>query len=249
MLHGPHALEPLIKELASTYQRVLRDIGMSSLEGSANGTLNLKYVKASALDSALIWIGAYEGLENRLKALAVPPSERAINFHKFVVAWRELACKLLAPPTETDHRLIVLDTSALMVAPELVTRMRSRDMPVIPRRVLEELDGLKESSDDQKAQAARAAIRSIESAGSRVRFESEALDLLPPDWDHSSDNKILSVAMYLRLSAVLLVTGDINFRNKARAEDISAQTPDEYQGKNQPNKATGTGSKKKKGKK
>ena len=108
-------------------------------------------------------------------------------------------------------------------------------MPVIPRRVLEELDGLKESSDDQRAQAARAAIRAIEAAGSRVRFESEALDLLPPDWDRSSDNKILSVAMYLRLSAVLLVTGDINFRNKARAEDISAQTPDEYQG----NKAIG----------
>jgi len=127
--------------------------------------------------------------------------------------------------------------------------MRSRDMPVIPRRVLEELDGLKESSDDQKAQAARAAIRAIESAGSRVRFESEALDLLPPDWDRSSDNRILSVAMYLRLSAVLLVTGDINFRNKARAEDISAQTPDEYQGKNQSNKATVTGNNKKKGKK
>ena len=106
-----------------------------------------------------------------------------------------------------------------------------------------------ESSDDQKAQAARAAIRAIESAGSRVRFESEALDLLPSDWDRSSDNRILSVAMYLRLSAVLLVTGDINFRNKARAEDISAQTPDEYQGKNQSNKATGTGNNKKKGKK
>ena len=166
------------------------------------------------------------------------------------MAWRDLACKQLAPPTETDHRLIVLDTSALMFAPELVTRMRSRDMPVIPRRVLEELDGLKESSDDQKAQAARAAIRAIESAGGRVRFESEALDLLPPDWDRSSDNRILSVAMYLRLSAVLLVTGDINFRNKARAEDISAQTPDEYQGKNQSNKATGTGNNnKKKGKK
>ena len=55
--------------------------------------------------------------------------------------------------------------------------------------------------------------------------------------------------MYLRLSAVLLVTGDINFRNKARAEDITAQTPDEYQGKGQSNKATGTGNNKKKGKK
>lgn len=248
-LRGPHALEPLISELASAYQRVVRDVGLSSLEGSANGTLRVKYVKATALESALKWISAYENLEDQLKAISIHLCQRAAEFHQLVVAWRDLACKHLAPPTETDHRLIVLDTSALMVAPDLVTRMRSRDMPVIPRRVLEELDGLKESSDDQKAQAARAAIRAIESAGSRVRFESEALDLLPSDWDRSSDNRILSVAMYLRLSAVLLVTGDINFRNKARAEDISAQTPDEYQGKNQSNKATGTGNNKKKGKK
>ena len=248
-LRGPHALEPLIRELASAYQRVVRDVGLSSLEGSANGTLNVKYVRATALESALKWIRANENLERQLKAISVPLSQRAADFHQLVVAWRDLACKHLAPPTETDHRLVVLDTSALMVAPELVIRMRSRDMPVIPRRVLEELDGLKESSDDQRAQAARAAIRAIEAAGSRIRFESEALDLLPPDWDRSSDNKILSVAMYLRLSAVLLVTGDINFRNKARAEDISAQTPDEYQGKGQGNKAIGPGNNKKKGKK
>jgi predicted ribonuclease YlaK len=136
-----------------------------------------------------------------------------------------------------------------MIAPDLVARMRSRDMPVLPRRVLEELDGLKESGDAQKAQAARAAIRGIESARSRIRFESEALDLLPPDWDRSSDNRILSVALYLRLSEVLLVTGDINFRNKARAEEIRAQTPDEYRGISQANKATGSGNNKKKGKK
>jgi len=248
-LRGPLALEPLISELASAYQRVVRDVGLSSLEGSANGTLSGKYVRATALESALKWISAYENLEHQPKAISVSLCQRAADVHQLVVAWRDLACKHLAPPTETDHRLIVLDTSALMVAPELVTRMRSRDMPVIPRRVLEELDGLKESSDDQRAQAARAAIRAIESAGSRVRFESEALDLLPPDWDRSSDNKILSVAMYLRLSAVLLVTGDINFRNKARAEDISAQTPDEYQGKGKGDKAIGPGNNKKKGKK
>lgn len=248
-LRGPHALEPLISDLASAYQRVVRDVGLSSLEGSANGTLRVKYVKATALESALKWISAYENLEDQLKAISVHLCQRAADFHRLVMAWRDLACKQLAPPTETDHRLIVLDTSALMFAPELVTRMRSRDMPVIPRRVLEELDGLKESSDEQKAQAARAAIRAIETAGNRIRFESEALDLLPSDWDRSSDNKILSVAMYLRLSAVLLVTGDINFRNKARAEDITAQTPDEYQGKGQSNKATGTGNNKKKGKK
>jgi rRNA-processing protein FCF1 len=249
VLHGPHALEPLISALASAYQRVVRDISMSSLEGSASGTLNVKYVKANALDSAQNWVSAYTKFEDQLKGIAIAVSQRLTAFHQQVLAWRDLACKRLAPPTETDHRLIVLDTSALMIAPDLVARMRSRDMPVLPRRVLEELDGLKESGDAQKAQAARAAIRGIESARSRIRFESEALDLLPPDWDRSSDNRILSVALYLRLSEVLLVTGDINFRNKARAEEIRAQTPDEYRGISQANKATGSGNNKKKGKK
>ena len=249
VLHGPHSLEPLIGALASAYQRVVRDISMSSLEGSASGTLNVKYVKANALDSAQNWVSAFARLEDQLKALAIAVNQRLTAFHEQVLAWRDLACKRLAPPTETDHRLIVLDTSALMVAPDLVVRMRPRDMAVLPRRVLEELDGLKESGDDQIAQAARAAIRGIESAKNRIRFESEALDLLPPDWDRSSDNRILSVALYLRLSEVLLVTGDINFRNKARAEEICAQTPDEYRGISQASKATRSGNEKKKGKK
>lgn len=249
VLHGPHALEPVISAIASAYQRVVRDISLSSLDGSGSGTLNVKYVKANALDGAQNWVSAYAKLEEQLKAIAITVNQRVTAFHQQVLAWRDLACKRLAPPTETDHRLIVLDTSALMVAPDLVARMRSRDMPVLPRRVLEELDGLKESGDDQKAQAARAAIRGIESARNRIRFESEALDLLPPDWDRSSDNRILSVALYLRLSEVLLVTGDINFRNKARAEEIRAQTPDEYRGVSQVNKATGSGNNKKKGKK
>jgi rRNA-processing protein FCF1 len=249
LLQGPHALEPVISAMASAYQRVVRDIGLSSLEGSASGTLNVKYVKANALDSAQNWVSAYTKLEEQLQAIAITVNQRVSAFHQQVLAWRDLACKHLAPPTETDHRLVVLDTSALMVAPDLVVRMRSRDMPVLPRRVLEELDGLKESGDDQKAQAARAAIRGIDSARNKIRFESEALDLLPPDWDRSSDNRILSVALYLRLSEVLLVTGDINFRNKARAEEIRAQTPDEYRGITQPNKVVGSSNTKKKGKK
>lgn len=250
VFHGPHNLEPIISAIASAYQRVLRDIGLVSLEGSVNGTLNLKYVKANALDSAQNWINVYVRLEEQLMAIAISVSQPVTDFHQKVLTWQSLACKHLAPPTETDHRLIVLDTSALMVAPDLVGRMRQRDIPVLPRRVLEELDGLKESQDNQKAQSARAAIRAIESSSSRIRFESEALDLIPPDWERSSDNRILSVAMYLRLSEVLLITGDINFRNKARAEEIRAQTPDEYRGISQGNKITGSGNnKKKKGKK
>lgn len=230
VMHGPHDFDEIFLDLRSAYQRLVRDIGLGSLDDAAKGMLDLKHLKASALDSALNWEKAYTTLDDQLKAIEIASFGRATELQRNVAAWNQLASRRLAPPTRTDNRLIVFDTSALMMAPELVTRKRSRELPVIPRRVLEELDGLKDSTDAAKAQAARAAIRSIEAAGSTIRYESEALDLLPPDWDQSSDNKILSVAMYLRLSEVLLVTADINFRNKARAENINAQTPDEYRG-------------------
>ena len=117
-----------------------------------------------------------------------------------------------------------------MVAPDLLTTMRRNDIPVVARRVLEELDGIKESSEEERAQKARAAIRSLERSGQAIRYESEVLDLLPPDWEPTSDNRILSVALYLRLSDVIVVTGDRNLRNKARAENITAMLPEEYRG-------------------
>ena len=117
-----------------------------------------------------------------------------------------------------------------MLAPDLLTTMRRNDIPVVARRVLEELDGIKESSEEERAQKARAAIRSLERAGQAIRYESEVLDLLPPDWEPTADNRILSVALYLRLSDVIVVTGDRNLRNKARAENITAMLPEEYRG-------------------
>jgi predicted ribonuclease YlaK len=156
--------------------------------------------------------------------------KRVAEFDRMVNAWCALAVQRLAHPAPPGQRLIVLDTSALMQVPDLLATMRHGDIPVVPRRVLDELDGLKESVEDGTAQKARSAIRSLERAGQAVSYESEVLDLLPSDWEHTSDNRILSVALYLRLSDVLVVTGDRNFRNKARAENISAVLPEEYRG-------------------
>ncbi len=64
-----------------------------------------------------------------------------------------------------------------------------------------------------------------------MRFEPEALELLPPEWDASPDNRILSVAKRLLLSRVLLVTDDRNLRNKATAEGIEAASAEQYVGR------------------
>jgi rRNA-processing protein FCF1 len=229
-LFGPHAYAQPIETIRSAHQSVLRDVGLKSLEDAASGNLSLQGVKTSALASVGRWQAASEVVRAMRPALAGDAMSRVAQFDTMVGAWRALASQRLAHPAPSGQRLVVLDTSALMQVPDLLSTMRRGDIPVVPRRVLEELDGIKESAEEDKAQKARSAIRSLERAGQGVSYESEVLDLLPPDWEPTSDNRILSVALYLRLSDVLVVTGDRNFRNKARAENIAAMLPEEYRG-------------------
>lgn len=209
---------------------MLRDVGLKSLQDASNGGLSLQGVKTSALTSVTKWQEACAGVLNMRRALTGDTLLPIHQFDALVGSWRDLAVRKLAHPTTPGQRLIVLDTNALMVAPDLLTTMRRNDIPVVARRVLEELDGIKESSEEERAQKARAAIRSLERSGQAIRYESEVLDLLPPDWEPTADNRILSVALYLRLSDVIVVTGDRNLRNKARAENITAMLPEEYRG-------------------
>lgn len=235
-LHGPHAYSQPLAMIRSAYQAVLRDVGLKSLQDAATGSLSLLGVKTSALVSVTKWQEACAAVR-KMRASFEDDSLSPINqFDTLVGAWRELAVRRLAHPTTPGQRQVVLDTSALMLVPDLPTNMRRNDIPVVARRVLEELDGIKASSEEERAQKARAAIRSLERAGQAVRYESEVLDLLPADWEPTPDNRILSVALYLRLSDAILVTGDRNFRNKARAENIVAMLPEEYKGGN-PNQA------------
>lgn len=229
-LFGPHSYAQPIELIRSAHQAVLRDVGLKSLEDAASGNLSLQGVKTSALASVSRWQAASEAVRGMRPAFAGDAMSRVAKFDTMVGAWRALASQRLAHPAPSGQRLVVLDTSALMQVPDLLSTMRRGDIPIVPRRVLEELDGIKESAEEDKAQKARSAIRSLERAGQAVSYESEVLDLLPPDWEPTSDNRILSVALYLRLSDVLVVTGDRNFRNKARAENIAAMLPEEYRG-------------------
>ena len=229
-LHGPHSYSQPLTAIRSAHQAVLRDVGLKSLQDASKGSLSLQGVKTSALASVTKWQEACAGVLNMRRALTGDTLLPIHQFDALVGSWRDLAVRKLAHPTTPGQRLIVLDTNALMLAPDLLTTMRRNDIPVVARRVLEELDGIKESSEEERAQKARAAIRSLERSGQAIRYESEVLDLLPPDWEPTADNRILSVALYLRLSDVIVVTGDRNLRNKARAENITAMLPEEYRG-------------------
>ena len=143
-------------------------------------------------------------------------------------SWNLLAQDKLAP-VENGHRVVVFDTSALMESPELLQDLRSDDIPVVPHRVLSELDGLKASEDDTRAVKARAAIRQLDATSSRIRHETEYTALLPVEWDAKQpDHAILSTALFFRLNEVLFVSNDINLRNKAQSLGIHTQDSKTY---------------------
>lgn len=125
-------------------------------------------------------------------------------------------------------RVCIVDTCALMNDPELPALFSDgMSMLIIPQVVLRELDGLKQSADEEKALAARRAIRSIESYSRADWFnlsEEGHPELLSPDLGdpQSSDNLILSVACRYIAKRPVLLTDDTNLRNKAASMHIDA---------------------------
>ena len=125
-------------------------------------------------------------------------------------------------------RVCIVDTCALMNDPELPALFSDgMSMLIVPQVVLRELDGLKQSADEEKALAARRAIRSIESYSRADWFnlsEEGHPELLSPDLGdpQSSDNLILSVACRYIAKQPVLLTDDTNLRNKAASMHIDA---------------------------
>lgn len=227
-LHEPHHWAQPIKNIRSAQHSVLHSVGALSLAEAVMGRLHLKSIKKTALANVTLWQNTVAALNALRLTLPKKVFTRIDEFNIQVQAWRELATQKLAQPEASGKRLVVLDTSALMERPELPSSLQQNDTPVIAKRVLDELDGLKESSDPEKARKARAASREVERANAIIRYESEAIELLPVDWVPTSDSRILSVALYLQLSDVILVTADRNLRSKAQAENILAMQPHEY---------------------
>lgn len=121
----------------------------------------------------------------------------------------------------------VVDTCALMNSPTLVEAFEdSKALLIVPTLVLDELDGLKSSDDDEKALKARDAIRTIDNHRAfdwlNLR-ECGHPELLSDDCDKDrNDNKILSIAVRYIFKKPILITDDINLRNLAEANAIEA---------------------------
>lgn len=217
-LYGPHAMQHPLQNIEKAVQAIYRDIGERALKATENAQIETRDLTLRALDAVHIWRETSEDF-----GTLNTPSSQWDALNEAVERWNLLAQEKLAP-VEAGRRIVVLDTSALMEHTELLVNLPPDVVPVVPRRVLSELDGLKTSDDESRSAKARRAIRQLEVASSRIRHETEYLDLLPIEWDASQpDHAILSAALFFRLNAVLFVSNDINLRNKAHSLGLKTE--------------------------
>ena len=223
-LYGPHAIQPLLQNIEIAVQDVYRSIGEQGLRAAGNLQMDVRSLTPHALNAVRTWRKAAEHFHVLNTS---SPLWDALN--DAVESWNLLAQEKLAP-VEIGARVVVFDTSALMEDPELLQALRSNDIPVVPHRVLCELDGLKTCEDETRSAKARAAIRQLDETSSRIRHETEYTALLPSEWDaRLPDHAILSTALFFRLNEVLFVSNDINLRNKAKSLGLDTQDSKSYQ--------------------
>lgn len=121
-------------------------------------------------------------------------------------------------------KYLVFDTCALIHKPEILQCRSSNVVFVVPKVVLQELDGKKKdfSMSDEERKNVREAIRLIKKTSPQL--EDSAPDLLPEDYRRNPTNDDLIMSVALNFAAekedVILVVDDTNFSNKCEGEDI-----------------------------
>lgn len=134
------------------------------------------------------------------------------------------------------NTVYIVDTCTLMNEPELISWFEDgKALLIIPQVVLDELDGLKGSSNDEKAYNAREVIRAISNYKAfewlDISEESHP-ELLSKDFDPERiDSKILSIAIKYSVKRPVLLTDDINLRNIADSHKINAMDLEAFKNK------------------
>ena len=152
------------------------------------------------------------------------------------------------------NEVYIADTSILLNEPNLISWFDGKKtLLVIPMIVLDELDGLKNSEDEEIAKKAREIIRNINKYSNcdwlNIK-ESSYPELISKDLDKErNDNKILSIAIKYCTKKPILLTDDTNFGNIAIANNIETMNLESYLTIKQAEKTTNKDSKKKNKKK
>ena len=153
--------------------------------------------------------------------------------------------------TKKYKQVFIIDTCALMHEPSVIEEFDdNKALLIIPRIVINELDGLKESQNEVEALSAREVIRKINAYETYewldLQEESHA-ELLPGDVDKQRpDNLILSIAIKYVVKQPIVITDDNNMRNSASSMSIKSMNLEGFHKSKQFSKEENKKSKKKK---
>lgn len=131
------------------------------------------------------------------------------------------------------NKIYIVDTSTLLNEPNLISWFdEKKTLLVIPMIVLDELDGLKNSENEETAHKAREVIRNISKYNKcdwlNIK-ESSYPELISKDLDKErNDNKILSIAIKYCTKKPILLTDDTNLGNIAIANNIETMNLESY---------------------
>ena len=148
------------------------------------------------------------------------------------------------------NEVYIADTSILLNEPNLISWFDGKKtLLVIPMVVLDELDGLKNSENEEIAHKAREVIRNISKYNKcdwlNIK-ESSYPELLSKDLvKEKNDNKILSIAIKYCTKKPILLTDDTNFGNIAIANNIKTMNLESYLTTKQEEKTANKDNKKK----
>ncbi|MNO42286.1 hypothetical protein D3C76_324750 [compost metagenome] len=230
-LCGPHGLVQGFEAFHRACAALRESPGFDALLMADGDPLQLRRVGPRALDNVRAWQASTSSLFSGARTKAVEHPAKLQRMLLCSEQWQASVTRQLAPAVDAGMRLLVLDTNALLLEPQLLALMPTRDTPVLTHTVLQELDRHKSDTRperEQRARQAQSANHAILRAKDRIRHEEAAPELLAAESKRDADDLILSVALKLRLSDTLLVTGDINLRNKAHAENVRTMAPAEY---------------------
>ncbi|MDR1679223.1 MAG: AAA family ATPase [Prevotellaceae bacterium] len=127
--------------------------------------------------------------------------------------------------------LYIIDTNAFVEYPEIISKIGKNYAVILSAKVLDELDKLKSTLDDQGKTNVQKALKSINTNIDKreIKLEIADLSLLPIDFNkRSPDNFILSVALKYNNENPILLTSDNGLQIKAKGLNITTITLKEF---------------------
>ncbi len=227
--YDPHVFSGEFARLLKTRDEILARIGVPSLALAEQQQIKAGNINAKSFDAVSSWKHMWSDLYT-IKPLyeAFPASVQTMNNQ--ILNWEIVVQQNLAPKRSDGKQVVVLDTNSLMSRPEILSGIKPNHFVVIPKIVLKELDGLKNSESPDTAKKARDANNALQKI-QHQHYEEEKLSLITLSAAKPvNDDRILSVALFHRRNQAFLITNDVNLQNRARSENVRTQSANEYLG-------------------